>query len=243
MASRVIMTKNICFCGSAPAPLLAAPRPAGRTPILIGFYNVSVILTYIGLASSIFGMTRAISGDFYAAILCLIISGVCDMFDGKIARATERSRPAMMFGIQIDSLCDLVCFGVFPAVISYCIGVDGTFGIIVLILFVLAAVIRLGYFNVTEQQRQEETDENRKYYQGLPVTAIALLFPLVSLFKNLFPNDSFSVFLTVFMLVVAVLNVLDFKLKKPVGKSTVILIAVGAAIFICVLIFLIKGIL
>ncbi len=196
---------------------------------MIGFYNVSVILTYIGLASSVFGITRAINGNFYAAILCLLISGVCDMFDGKIARATKRSRPAMIFGIQIDSLCDLVCFGVFPAVICYCAGADSAVSIIVLILFVLAAVIRLGYFNVTEQQRQEETDENRKYYQGLPVTAIGLLLPLASLFKNLFLHNGYSVFLTAFMLAVAVLNVLNFKLKKPGGKASVVLIVIGAA--------------
>ncbi|MBQ9980691.1 MAG: CDP-alcohol phosphatidyltransferase family protein [Oscillospiraceae bacterium] len=209
---------------------------------MIGFYNVSVILTYIGLASSVFGITRAMSGQLYVAILCLLISGVCDMFDGKIARATKRSRPAMDFGIQIDSLCDLVCFGVFPAVICWCAGVQSVIGIIVLILFVLAGVIRLGYFNVTEQQRQSETDESRKYYQGLPVTTIGLLLPLVFLFKNLFPGNSFSVFLTVFMIVVAFLNLLNFRLKKPAGKSIYVLVVIGLAVFVCVIVFLAKGI-
>ena len=87
---------------------------------MIGFYNYSVILTYISLLSSVFGMTQAIHGRFKTAIFCLALSGLCDMFDGKIARAMKkRTEDEKSFGIQIDSLCDMVCFGVFPAMICY----------------------------------------------------------------------------------------------------------------------------
>ena len=54
--------------------------------MLIGFYNYTVILTYIGLISSVYGMTEALDGHFTKAIACLVISGICDMLDGKIAR-------------------------------------------------------------------------------------------------------------------------------------------------------------
>ena len=53
---------------------------------MLGFYDYTVVLTYISLAVSVFGMTRALEGDFKVAILCLALSGLCDMFDGKIAR-------------------------------------------------------------------------------------------------------------------------------------------------------------
>ena len=56
---------------------------------MIGFYNYSVILTYISLLSSVFGMTQAIHGRFKAAVFCLALSGLCDMFDGKIARSMK----------------------------------------------------------------------------------------------------------------------------------------------------------
>ena len=78
---------------------------------MIGYYNYTVVLTYISLASSVFGMTQAIHGRFKTAILCLAISGLCDMFDGKIARTKkDRTEDEKAFGIQIDSLCDVVCF-------------------------------------------------------------------------------------------------------------------------------------
>lgn len=50
---------------------------------MLGFYDYTVVLTYISLGFSIVGMTRALEGDFRVAILCLALSGLCDMFDGR----------------------------------------------------------------------------------------------------------------------------------------------------------------
>ena len=87
---------------------------------MIGFYNYTVILTYIGLVSTFIGITQVFEENFMQAIFCLILSGVCDMFDGVVARTHKgRSEHAKKFGIQIDSLCDVICFGVFPAIINY----------------------------------------------------------------------------------------------------------------------------
>lgn len=86
---------------------------------MIGFYDYTVILTYISFASSISGIFLATRGHFNWAIFCLAFSGLCDMFDGKIARTKKnRTEDEKRFGIQIDSLCDVVCFGVFPIVLS-----------------------------------------------------------------------------------------------------------------------------
>ena len=118
---------------------------------MLGFYDYTVVLTYISLAVSVFGMTRALEGDFKVAILCLALSGLCDMFDGKIARTKKnRTEDEKKFGIQIDSLCDVVCFGVFPAMICYCLGMNHIPGVIILCLYCVASVIRLGYFNVSD---------------------------------------------------------------------------------------------
>ena len=76
---------------------------------MIGFYNYSVIVTYIGVALSVSGMALASTGQFKFAILCLALAGACDTFDGKIARAMKnRTKEMEIFGIQIDSLCDMV---------------------------------------------------------------------------------------------------------------------------------------
>ena len=147
--------------------------------MFLGIYDYTVILTYISLGISVFGITRALEGDFKVAIFCLALSGLCDMFDGKIARTKKnRTDDEKNFGIQIDSLCDVVCFGIFPAMICYCLGVNTPAGIGALIFYSVASVIRLAYFNVSEAKRQNETSENRQYYQGLPITSIAVILPL-----------------------------------------------------------------
>ncbi|MBQ1536339.1 MAG: CDP-alcohol phosphatidyltransferase family protein, partial [Ruminococcus sp.] len=75
---------------------------------MIGFYNYTVILTYLSLCSAVVGITQVFEGREARAILCLLISGICDLFDGKVARhKKDRTDEEKLFGIQIDSLCDL----------------------------------------------------------------------------------------------------------------------------------------
>ena len=151
---------------------------------MIGFYNYSVIVTYIGVALSVSGMALASTGQFKFAILCLALAGACDTFDGKIARAMKnRTKEMEIFGIQIDSLCDMVCFGVTPVIISYQMGLNSVWGIAIEILFVLCGVIRLAYFNVLEELKHTnpETDQ-AKGYRGLPITTITIIYPIVYLF-------------------------------------------------------------
>ena len=94
---------------------------------MLGIYDYTVVLTYVSLMVSIGGMMLSVNGHLNLAVLCLAISGLCDMFDGKIARTKkDRTEEEKCFGIQIDSLCDIVCFGVGPAIICYCIGITCT---------------------------------------------------------------------------------------------------------------------
>jgi hypothetical protein len=86
---------------------------------MIGYYNPSVILTYTGLIFAVLGIVQAANGNIKAALIFLMLCGLCDMFDGSIAKLVKRNDNEKQFGIQIDSLCDLVCFAVFPAVICY----------------------------------------------------------------------------------------------------------------------------
>lgn len=217
---------------------------------MIGYYNVSVILTYIGLLSSFFGMAnlsvaRSNPWAIKIAFLCLLFSGLCDMFDGKIARRTNRSPEAREFGIQIDSLCDLICFGVYPAFIVITISRKHWISMLAGALFVLGGVIRLAYFNVVENERQHQTSENRKYYQGLPITSSALIFPfiyavegLVNRYKPKIPIQisSMNLIYTIIMFLVAFLFVWDIKVKKPGIKETVVMGILGLLIVAGILI-------
>lgn len=143
---------------------------------MLGFYNYTVILTYVGMLLGFEGIGAAMNGDIQTALLCLIASGFCDMFDGKIASTMERTRNEKEFGIQIDSLSDLICFGVLPGIIVY--QITGT-ALWLSGLYVLCALIRLAWFNVDEQERQQQTEEVRTGYLGLPVTTAAMIFPLL----------------------------------------------------------------
>lgn len=183
---------------------------------MIGFYNYSVILTYLGVALSIFGITQSLTGNYDIAILCLALAGACDTFDGKVARSMKnRTREQEIFGVQIDSLCDAICFGVTPAIIAYSMGLSNAFGIAVEIVFVLCGVIRLAYFNVLEEIKHTQPEkEDRKCYHGLPITSIAILFPILYMFRP-FSEQLFLTALPFAMLAIAFLYILDFKIRKP----------------------------
>lgn len=182
---------------------------------LIGFYDYTVILTYMSAISAMIGIILASKGGFTAAIICLLISGICDAFDGTVARTKKnRTEDEKTFGIQLDSLCDVVSFGVFPAFLCYCMGTNGIFGLICICIYSLCAIIRLAFFNVLEAKRQQVETGTNKYYRGLPVTSISIIFPLLYLFHGLFADAVFVSLLHGMLLVVAFLFVLDFKVKK-----------------------------
>ena len=85
---------------------------------MIGFYDYTVILTYLSLLSAIMGMMLTVTGHPILATMCLLFCGLCDMFDGKVACSKKNRTPEeKSFGIQIDSLTDIVAFGVLPAMI------------------------------------------------------------------------------------------------------------------------------
>lgn len=159
------------------------------------------------------------------------------MFDGKIARTKKnRTEDEKSFGIQIDSLCDVVCFGVFPIIICYQLGMKHVGSMILLIFYGLAGMIRLGYFNVMEARRQSETDEARKYYQGLPITSMAIALPLLFIVSPLLHGHlTFLIVLHILVGVVGALFITDFKLRKPSTKELILLVAVIAAAVLVIL--------
>lgn len=181
----------------------------------IGFYNYTVILTYLSLISGIIGIKCAHDGHLWLAVLCLVLSGVCDMFDGVVARSKKnRTIDEKNFGIQLDSLCDIVCFGVVPAVILYFSGVNTIGGVAALIFYVLCALIRLAFFNVLETKRQMEEDGCAKSYRGLPVTSAAIILPAVYLIGLWAPYQVMLVVYYVLPILVGILFIFDFRIPK-----------------------------
>lgn len=181
----------------------------------IGFYNYTVILTYMSLISGVLGMKLAYDGKIGLAILCLAFSGICDMFDGAVARTKkDRTADEKNFGIQLDSLCDVICFGVFPAVILYFCGVNSIIGIVILMAYILCALIRLAFFNVLEAKRQATEDGCAKGYRGLPVTTAAIIYPLVYIVGLIIPGNIPAVVYYTIPLIMAVMFISDIHIPK-----------------------------
>lgn len=192
---------------------------------MIGFYDYTVLLTYLGFASSISGIFLAITGHTFPAILCLMFSGLCDMFDGKVARTKKsRTNDEKHFGVQLDSLSDLVCFGVLPAVIGFSLGINKPTLIPILIFYPLAALIRLAYFNVLEINRKSNSPV--KEYTGLPVTSSALIFPFIFIFKK-FLGEYFVLVYGIMLVLVGMLFISKIKIKKPNIKVMILFILIG----------------
>lgn len=198
---------------------------------MLGVYDYTVILTYLSLMISVGGMFLSVNGHLHWALLCLALSGLCDMFDGKVARTKKnRTEDEKRFGIQIDSLCDIVCFGAAPALLAYQMGMRGVVSILILMFYVLAGLIRLAYYNVSEEHRQEETEECRKYYQGLPITSAAIILPLLKVCSPILGKE-FLLAVHVAMLVTGFLFITNFKLPKPKNIIlAIIVIVVGLAV-------------
>ena len=180
---------------------------------MLGFYNYTVILTYLGMLTGFVGIACAYSGNIRGALICLVIAGVCDMFDGKIASTMERSRQEKRFGVQINSLSDLICFGVLPALIVYASG-SGRLRLIPCAVYALCALIRLAWFNVDEEERQDREAGRRKVYLGLPVTSAALIFPLLMGLGEKH-HWRLSILVPFVMLLTAAAFLTPFRLRKP----------------------------
>lgn len=200
---------------------------------MIGFYNYTVILTYVSLLISAVGIGFAVTGDPFTALLCLLASGICDMFDGKIARTRKKStEEEKRFGIQLDSLCDIVCFGVLPAsvAVSMTAGADLCDRIAVWAvsgLYILCALIRLAYFNVTEETRQATEGGRRTHFMGVPVTTAAVIFPLTYALSVLAPAPLSPWLYPALILMTAVAFITPVKVRKPHTVGLAVLGLIG----------------
>lgn len=218
---------------------------------MLGFYDYTVWLTYLSLLSAVAGICISLhaAGHPYLGVFFLMLSGLCDAFDGRVARTKKDRSPAeKAFGIQIDSLADLVAFGVLPACIGEAIstvgpqiygiscfsffGLGGDRAVSILILFilmfyVLAALIRLAYFNVMEEERQKTEGGCRKTYIGLPVTSAALIFPSIMLLQYILPFDITPIYYLA-LLVTGFLFVSKIQVKKPGVCGVWIMVGIGA---------------
>ncbi|WP_242845583.1 CDP-alcohol phosphatidyltransferase family protein [Butyrivibrio sp. WCE2006] len=220
---------------------------------MIGVYDYTVILTYLSTISGAIGIIITMTGigHPYGGAVFLMLSGILDAFDGTVARTKKnRSDFEKEFGAQIDSLSDLICFGILPVSIGIAqLRINGAFRdvvrgsgntakiwMVVLLLsiaafYILTALVRLAYFNATVSERAEQKATiGKEYFTGLPVTAAALIFPL-TLIVHYFTRADLTFFYFWMLLIVGVLFIGNFKIPKPGLKVIIFLSAIGAVEF------------
>lgn len=227
---------------------------------MIGYYNYTMILTYLSLIFSGVGIFASLSGGGhpYIGIFALLASGLCDAFDGRVARTKkDRCERECRFGVQVDSLADVVAFGVLPACIGAglykasmifdppqdpCLVARVPYPVYVgiFVIYVLAALIRLAYFNVQAEAGCAAGEKVQKVYYGLPVTSSALIFPTFLLLRHLICADIAIGYYAV-MLLTALAFVCKFRMRKPTLRTVLIMVGIGGLEFLLILLVKYNG--
>ena len=193
---------------------------------LLGYYDYTVVLTYLGMLSATAGILCMICNQYLAGMILLMIAGICDMFDGTVASTKARTLPEKHFGIQIDSLSDLISFGVLPGIFIFQFLDHRPAAGVLAAVYVLCALIRLAYFNVLEAERQAQTTGRRTSYLGVPVTTIALLLPAVFLLLSWGVLKTRAA-LPIMMALTAAGFLAPVEIKKPAHLGKMLLILLG----------------
>ena len=196
---------------------------------MIGKWNKSVILSYIGLLFALLGMALALKGfDIKYALVCLIVSGLCDTFDGTVARRCKRTKEEKAFGIELDALIDVFNFVAFPLVICMTMGLKTKYHLIIYGIYTIFAIARLAYFNIT----LEDDSKAIKYYTGLPVTYAAFFLPVFYLLSYVIDKNIFNYIYSGMMLFIALWYILKVKVPKPNLIASVFFLLLGIVVSI-----------
>lgn len=139
---------------------------ASDVPLHKGVYIIPNLITTAGLFSGFYSIIASFRGEFMIAAVAIMAANVFDALDGRIARVTKSTS---RFGIEYDSLCDLVAFGVAPAMLVYRWALEpwGTWGWLAASLYVTCGALRLARFNV------QLDNVEKRHFIGLPIPAAA----------------------------------------------------------------------
>jgi CDP-diacylglycerol--serine O-phosphatidyltransferase len=162
--------------------LLEKPRPMAAPPRR-GIFVVPATITSLGLLAGFYSMISSIDAHFEFAAVMVALAFICDGLDGRVARL---SRSSSQFGIELDSLSDVVAFGAAPAALAYAWALRplGAVGAVISGLYVVAGALRLARFNV-----QTGTVDKRRFV-GLPVPGAAAMIAGVVLAYSYFELNS-----------------------------------------------------
>lgn len=197
---------------------------------MIGFWEKSVFVTYFGAFCAICGLLYGLkTNNLDYAFVGIIIAGVADMFDGKVARKNKnRTESQKDFGVEIDSLADIICFILIPVIILYEVGLNNIYQIIILALYGICGIIRLGYYNVVMSDKNKAIE----YYTGLPVPVSVIVLGTVWILSKIvgFVNANEIIIFTILVPIMGYLHISKIKVKKFTSNWYYVLI-ISLALF------------
>lgn len=203
--------------------------------VIVGIYRNCDFVTMLSSVFGIIGIICAMNAHISLAIFSLIMSGICDSFDGVLARKRNNTKKEMIYGCEMDSLSDIVCFGVLPIIISINDGINESLSNVVYIMYILAGIIRLAYYNTLYH-----VDEDSKgYFVGFPITSVAIIYPIFWLIFRAKKIIYSNIIIVAMFFCLAISYIVRVKIKKIDTKWKLILAILGI-VFIVVAIIIKK---
>lgn len=199
------------------------------------------LITVLAICAGLSGVRLAFEHEFETAVIMVLIAAFLDGIDGRVARALKATSK---FGAEMDSLADIVNFGVAPGLVLYAYLLDraGPLGWIAALLFAIACGLRLARFNVLEDDKSRPVWQG-DYFVGVPAPAGAVLvmLPIYLGFLGVAPEPWFAVASSIYTIVIALLLV--SRLPVYSGKSEgsrirrdlVVPLMLGAAFYVLLL--------
>jgi CDP-diacylglycerol--serine O-phosphatidyltransferase len=176
------------------------------------------ICSLFGLLSAVFGIYFAIKGNFPASIIGVLWAVLFDWYDGIIARKLKgRTKEQGVFGAQLDSMIDIVSFGVFPAILLLSYGNYNIWFIPGVFVIIATSVLRLSYFNIYGLI-------DSKTYKGLALDNNVLILAFMFLFECFFKHSNFSIIIYTVLMILSALNLSSIPTPKFGGKWIYLLV-------------------
>lgn len=202
--------------------LFILPNLFTLSSVLCGYYAILIV------------SDQPTSDDFYRAALLIVFALFFDGIDGRVARLTKTQTA---IGVQLDSLADVISFGVAPAILVYHWSLRelGTAGMLVGFLYVAAGAVRLARFNVISTSDDGQPSRPGKYTQGLPIPAAAGILISIVVANHLtgkLPFSPFIISILVLTLSVFMVSAMPFRSFKDlrINLRTVAFISVALGV-------------
>lgn len=186
-----------------------------KNRFVIGYYNLANLVTMLGLCCALLACFLLAQGNTAVAMLAFACAGLCDMMDGRIARSSGTTGQRIRFyGVQLDSLCDVISFGIVPCFMAFWLGYRDTPDILIYLLFSVCGATRLANFNM--EVAMDSPNLRSSHFTGLPIPFSVIIFPLLTI-VHVLAGPVAWLFRVVFLLV-GLGYILRIRIPKPTGK-------------------------